>query len=104
MTLQSLGCALNLALGYVERLGVRVRYRTSGALRDSIDPPIIKVRYAVVLVLHLLKLEVRAHLAEIPETEDLVLAIRDDVPSVALGGDVRDTFCVPNKDTGGLWR
>jgi hypothetical protein len=38
-----------------------------------------------------------AHLAEIPQPEYLILAIRDDVSSVSLGRDVRDPFSVTNK-------
>ena len=47
----------------------------------------------------LFPVKARAHLAKVPEAEDLVLAVRDDVATVAFSGDVRDTFCVPDEHT-----
>lgn len=54
--------------------------------RSGISPTsIVPVRDPKVLVLPLLELEVVAHLAEVPESEDLVFAVGDDVSAVAFG-------------------
>lgn len=103
MTLQSFGCALYFALGYVARLRAEDECRTSRTLRDSIDPPVVKVGYAIVHVLHLLKLEVGAHLAEVPESQRLVLAVRDNVTAIAFGRNVSYAFRVSNKNARRLW-
>lgn len=45
-----------------------------------------------------------SHAAKIPHFKRLILAIRENVATVALGRDVGDTLCVTVEDTRGLAR
>jgi len=48
-------------------------------------------------VLKRIEVVAAAHLAEIPQPKYLIFAIRDNISSVSLGRDVRDSFGVTNK-------
>lgn len=60
-------------------------------------PPVVEVRDAVVNALHRLEVFVGAHHAEVPQPEDLVLAVRDHIAAVTLCRDVGDALCVTDE-------
>lgn len=62
--------------------------------------PIVVISTSIICVFKRIEVVATTHLAKIPQSKYLILAIRDDISSVSLGRDVRDPFSVTNKYSG----